>query len=347
MLFDRVKVLTATLGTSNFTLGAAEEGYQTWAAAGATNGQLVRYIAIDGVDWEVGEGVYNGTTIARTTIHGSSNTGSKIVLSGDTVLFSGLSVQDMNAKSDVGHGHTKSEISDFTEADYATAAQGASANTAFGWGDHSSGGYLTTVAWGDVTGKPTTFSPSAHTHSIGNITGLQTALDGKATTAQGTLADSATQPGDLATVATSGAYSDLFGLPTLATVATTGAYGDLSGLPSLGTIATQSTNAVTFTGSIQEEVFALTGTTPALNPANGTIQTWTLTANSTPTDGLAAGEAITLMVDDGTASTITWPTTTWVNNAGTAPTLATTGYTVIALWKVSTTLYGALVGDGS
>jgi len=197
MLFDRVKVLTATLGTSNFTLGAAEESYQTWAAAGATNGQLVRYIAIDGVDWEVGEGVYNGTTIARTTIHGSSNAGSKIVLSGDTVLFSGLSVQDMNAKSDVGHGHTKSEISDFTEADYATAAQGASANTAFGWGDHSSGGYLTTVAWGDVTGKPTTFSPSAHTHSIGNVTGLQTALDGKATTAQGTLADSSLQPSDL------------------------------------------------------------------------------------------------------------------------------------------------------
>lgn len=198
MLFDRVKVLTATLGTSNFTLGAAEEGYQTWAAAGATNGQLVRYIAVDGANWEVGEGVYNGTTIARTTIHGSSNAGSKIVLSGDTMLFSGLSVQDMDAKSDVGHVHTKAEISDFTEADYATAAQGASANTAFGWGDHSLGGYLTSVAWGDVTGKPTTFSPSAHTHSISNITGLQTALDGKATTAQGAKADSAVQPFEIA-----------------------------------------------------------------------------------------------------------------------------------------------------
>jgi hypothetical protein len=62
---------------------------------------------------------------------------------------------------------------------------------------------------------------------------------------------------------------------------------------------------------------------------------------------LSAGEAITLMVDDGTAYTITWPTITWVNNGGSAPTLATTGYTVIAIWKVSTTLYGALVGDGS
>jgi len=41
----------------------------------------------------------------------------------------------------------------------------------------------------------------------------------------------------LATVATSGAYSDLSGTPTLATVATTGAYSDLSGLPTLGTAA--------------------------------------------------------------------------------------------------------------
>jgi hypothetical protein len=42
----------------------------------------------------------------------------------------------------------------------------------------------------------------------------------------------------LATVATTGAYSDLSGTPSLATVATTGAYSDLSGTPSLATVAT-------------------------------------------------------------------------------------------------------------
>ena len=101
------------------------------------------------------------------------------------------------------------------------------------------------------------------------------------------------------------------------------------------------------TGTVVEDVFALTGTTPALDPSNGSIQTWTLTGASTPTDSLSAGEAITLIVDDGTAYEITWPTPTWVNNAGAAPTLATDVPTVIALWKVGTTLYGALVGDGS
>lgn len=36
------------------------------------------------------------------------------------------------------------------------------------------------VTWGNVAGKPSTFTPSAHTHTIANITGLQSALDGKA-----------------------------------------------------------------------------------------------------------------------------------------------------------------------
>lgn len=35
------------------------------------------------------------------------------------------------------------------------------------------------LAWADITGKPSTFTPSAHTHAISDVTGLQTALDGK------------------------------------------------------------------------------------------------------------------------------------------------------------------------
>lgn len=102
---------------------------------------------------------------------------------------------------------------------------------------------------------------------------------------------------------------------------------------------------VAFTGSIEEEVFEISGTTPALDPANGTIQTWTLTANSTPTDSLSSGESITLMINDGFFRTITWPTMKWAG--GSAPTLATSGYSVVELWKVGSTLYGASVGDMS
>lgn len=35
-------------------------------------------------------------------------------------------------------------------------------------------------SWNDLTDKPSTFTPSAHTHTIANITNLQTILDGKA-----------------------------------------------------------------------------------------------------------------------------------------------------------------------
>lgn len=122
----------------------------------------------------------------------------------------------------------------------------------------------------------------------------------------------------------------------------------------VGTITDEAgTGAVSFPNGIQtsgtpvEEVYALSGTTPALEPDNGSIQTHTLSGNTTYSDGFSAGQAITLMIDDGSASTVTWPTMTWVNNGGAAPDLATSGYTTVALWKVSSTLYGALVGDGS
>jgi hypothetical protein len=98
-----------------------------------------------------------------------------------------------------------------------------------------------------------------------------------------------------------------------------------------------------------EEVFAITdGTTVNLDPNNGSIQTWTLGASRTPGQvNWAAGQSITLMIDDGTANTITWTTLApvWETNGGVAPTLATSGFTVIVLWKVGTTIYGARVGD--
>lgn len=107
-------------------------------------------------------------------------------------------------------------------------------------------------------------------------------------------------------------------------------------------------SGLTLNDGYTEEVFTVTGTTPALSPTNGSIQTWTLSGNSTPTAGTwAAGQSITLMIDDGSAATITWTSlgVTWKTGGGAAPTLNTTGFTAIALWKVGTVIYGARVGD--
>jgi hypothetical protein len=86
-----------------------------------------------------------------------------------------------------------------------------------------------------------------------------------------------------------------------------------------------------------------------IDPGNGSIQIVTLGANRTPAaTNFEAGQVVLLGIDDGTAYTITWSTVnpTWVKVGGTgsAPTLATTGYTWILLWKVSTTIYATEVG---
>jgi hypothetical protein len=119
------------------------------------------------------------------------------------------------------------------------------------------------------------------------------------------------------------------------------------------TLTNKTLTAPTMTGAVlndgyTEEVFAVTGTTPALSPTNGSIQTWTLSGNSTPTAGTwAAGQSLTILIDDGTDYTITWTTVApvWKTDGGSAPTLNTSGDTVIVLWKVGSTIYGARVGD--
>ena len=98
-------------------------------------------------------------------------------------------------------------------------------------------------------------------------------------------------------------------------------------------------STLSIAGSVGEQVYNLTGTD--IDPDNGTIQYKTLTGNTTFTESLTTGQYVTLMIDDGTGFTITWPTIYWPG--GLAPTLATTGYNVIQLWKVGTDLYGSYV----
>ena len=179
---------------------------------------------------------------------------------------------------------------------FATAAQGTLADSAVQPNDSPLFGSITvsgTVDGRDVATDGTKLDgieAGADVTDTANVTAAGALMDSEvtnlaqvkafdnsdyATAAQGALAASATQPGDLATVATSGAYSDLSGTPALgtaastastdyataaqgtladsatqpgdlATVATSGAYGDLSGTPTLGTAAsTASTDYAT------------------------------------------------------------------------------------------------------
>ncbi|KPK37651.1 MAG: hypothetical protein AMJ69_10765, partial [Gammaproteobacteria bacterium SG8_47] len=95
-LVNRAKVATATTGTGTITLGAAESGYQTFADAGVTDGQVVRYVIEDGTDWEIGTGTYtaSGTTLSRT-VDESSNSDAALNLSGSAVVYVSAAAEDI------------------------------------------------------------------------------------------------------------------------------------------------------------------------------------------------------------------------------------------------------------
>lgn len=96
---------------------------------------------------------------------------------------------------------------------------------------------------------------------------------------------------------------------------------------------------------LKETVYTLgTSGSLALDPANGSVQVCVATGAPTFTDSLEAGQTVVLHLENGDTYAPTWPTVTWTTSAGNvAPTV--TAKDVFVFWKISTTLYGAYVGN--
>ena len=133
----------------------------------------------------------------------------------------------------------------------------------------------------------------------------------------------------------------LLGTPSSANLASAITDETGSGALVFGTAPALSNPTVT---AYTETVYALSGT--AIDPANGTIQTKTLGANTTFTESLADGQSVVLMLNPVTY-TVTWPTMTWINVAGsgTAPTLEASSTNVVTIWQVGGTVYGNWSGS--
>jgi hypothetical protein len=86
VLADRVKETTTTTGTGTVTLLGASTGYQSFSAIGNGNTTYYTIAGQTGSEWEVGIGTYtsSGTTLARTTVIASSNSGSLVNFSAGT-----------------------------------------------------------------------------------------------------------------------------------------------------------------------------------------------------------------------------------------------------------------------
>jgi len=94
-LVNRAKMTVASGGAGDITLGTAVNGYQTFAGAGVSDTNVLRYTIEDGDDWEIGTGVYtaSGTTLVRTVTE-SSNSDAAITCSADAVIFVTMAAED-------------------------------------------------------------------------------------------------------------------------------------------------------------------------------------------------------------------------------------------------------------
>lgn len=106
-----------------------------------------------------------------------------------------------------------------------------------------------------------------------------------------------------------------------------------------------------FTGTPIEDTYTITDAAGfEIDPANGSVQQVTLGASRTPkATNFKNGQSVTLAVDDGTAFSLTWTDATFggsgVKWIGVAPTLGTTGWNWISLWKMGGQVFGLFSGN--
>ena len=97
-LANRAKMTISSTGTGNITLAAADAGYQTFAQAGISDNDVIRYIVEDASNaWEIGTAVVsNSSTVLARTVEESSNGGSALNLTSAAKVFVGITAKDLD-----------------------------------------------------------------------------------------------------------------------------------------------------------------------------------------------------------------------------------------------------------
>lgn len=109
-------------------------------------------------------------------------------------------------------------------------------------------------------------------------------------------------------------------------------------------MALLSTTPATFPNVTTPPVAITDGPSVSLNPANGAFQTWTITANRSPTAGsFGTGQSMLLHVSRSGAFNVTWPSVTWLD--ADVPVIPSSGAAAVLLYKIGSTLFGSYVGN--
>ena len=166
VLADRVLETTSVAGTGDAALNGAVTGYQPFSTIGNGNTTYYTIVAVDDNliptgDWEVGIGTYitAGNKISRDTVLSSSNGGAKVYFaSGNKQVFLDLPSEEVLLSAGDVNGPASAVNSNFALFDgttgkllkdaginastFATAAQGAKADTAVQPGSLGTAAYL-------------------------------------------------------------------------------------------------------------------------------------------------------------------------------------------------------------
>ena len=103
-LLNLASMWTSTTGSETISLGSAVTGFLSFANAGAAEGDIVSYGITDGDSREVGIGTYSSAsaTLTRDTIRDSTNSGSRITLTGSAYVYGNVGSEDLEINQTSG-----------------------------------------------------------------------------------------------------------------------------------------------------------------------------------------------------------------------------------------------------